>query len=794
MVNGVGKNARFLVSWKVSPYDFTKERENEIKSKFAAKYGIDRNHIKVVPEFILLDPDGKELTVAKDVITNIQDPSFQVKLFKEYLDINKIEGYDFDFICNIDNELNALIDYNAYEKYCKYSIKWIKWSNFLSYGKDNFMDFTQFNGLTLLNGRNQVGKTTVSNDLIHFLLFGNTDKTKTLSDVFNRHLPEETQVTVEGCINIEGEDYIISRTLTRPALSRRTSKSKVTQKVEYYRLVGGSKEELSEYAEDLVGESTTKTNKIIKDTIGNESDFDLIMSITESNLDSLIEKKEAERGRLLARWIGMLPIETKDQLAREKFNLSIKPSLISNRYNSETLKLEIESYKTMINELVKSIERYKNESEQLQKDVANDEDMVKALMNAKMSVDKSLLKVDITTLNAKMDKLKSGGVSKANEIKTIDSTLAEIGDINFSVEEYDKLNDTLNKLNSEKGLLTDEYKRLSHDIEVLKKSEFCPTCGRKLDNVDNSDKIKECEDRLADVTKLGKAVANNIKETTASIEAMKGFREKYETKNKLSAKKVAIQLNLEQLRNEWKDCNSILKEYNRNSEAINKNNETDIKIRNLEVGIKGKRSAYETNIRAIADNEHTIKKYENEINQRNELIVKIAEEEKVLRNWKIYLDMVGKNGISKMVLRRALPIINAKLKEVLSEVCDFDVEISINDKNEINFFIIKDGVIADICSGSGFEKTATSLALRFVLGSVSMIPRLNYVTLDEVWGRVEEGNYDNIKTLLEKMLTEYDFLLLVSHQDQIKNWCEKALIAEKTNNVSHVRVATTREK
>ena len=794
MVEGVGKNARFLVSWKVSPYDFTKERESEIKSKFAAKYGIDRNHIKVVPEFILLDPDGKELTAAKDVITNIQDPSFQVKLFKEYLDINKVDGYDFDFICNIDNELNALIDYNAYEKYCKYSIKWIKWSNFLSYGKDNFMDFTQFNGLTLLNGRNQVGKTTVSNDLIHFLLFGNTDKTKTLSDVFNRHLPEETQVTVEGCINIDGEDYIINRTLTRPALSRRTSKSKVTQKVEYYRLVGDSKEELSEYAEDLVGESTTKTNKIIKDTIGNESDFDLIMSITESNLDSLIEKKEAERGRLLARWIGMLPIETKDQLARERFNSTIKPSLISNRYNSETLKLEIESFKTMINELAKSIDRYKKESDNLQKEVANDEETVKVLINSKMSVDDSLLKVDIITLNAKMERLKAGGVSKAEEIKTIDATLAEIGDVEFSVEEYDKLNNNLNKLNGEKGLLTGEYKRLSHDIEVLKKSEFCPTCGRKLDNVDNTEKIKEAENKLSDVTNLGKSVADKIKETIASIEAMKGLREKYETKNKLSAKKVAIQLNLEQLRNEWKDCNSILKEYNRNSEAINKNNETDIKIRNLEVGIKGKRSAYETNIRVIADNEHTIKKYEDDINQRNDLIAKIAEEEKILKNWKIYMDMVGKNGISKMVLRRALPIINAKLKEVLSEVCDFDVEIAINDKNEINFFIIKDGVIADICSGSGFEKTATSLALRFVLGSVSMIPRLNYVTLDEVWGRVEEANYDNIKTLLEKMLTEYDFLLLVSHQDQIKNWCEKALIAEKTNNVSHVRVATTREK
>ena len=794
MVEGVGKNARFLVCWKVTPYDFTKERENEIKSKFAAKYGIDRNHIKVVPEFVLLNPDGKELSVAKDVITNIQDPSFQVKLFKEYLDINGIEGYDFDFICEIDNELNALIDYNAYEKYCKYAIKWIRWSNFLSYGPDNFMDFTQFNGLTLLNGRNQAGKTTVSNDLVHFLLFGNTDKSKTLADVFNRHLPEETNVTVEGCINIEGEDYIIKRTLSRPALSRRTSKSKVTQKVEYYRIVGDTKEELEEYAEDLVGESTTKTNKIIKETIGNESDFDLIMSITESNLDSLIEKKEAERGRLLARWIGMLPIETKDQLARERFNSTIKPSLLSNRYSMDTFRVEIESFETMVKELTKSIEKYNGEVKRITAEIANDEEMMKVLMTSRLNVDESLLKVDITTLKKKMDVLKEGGITRGNELKEIDNELNDIGNVEFSVEEYDKLNDELVNSNVKKGSLLSEYKRLQSDIEVLKKSEFCPTCGKKLDGVDNTEKIKAAEERLEEIKEDGKKTSDKIKEITSKIESLKVSRDKYDRKGKLSTKKVAIQLNLEKLRGEWKDCNNTLKEYNRNSEAISKNNETDIKIRNLEISIKGKRSANETTMRAISDNEHQISKYKEEIEQRKELIKKMQEEEKVLKNWKIYMDMVGKNGISKMVLRRALPIINAKLKEVLSEVCDFDVEISINDKNEINFFIIKDGVIADICSGSGFEKTATSLALRFVLGSVSMIPRLNYVTLDEVWGRVEEVNYDNVKTLLEKMLTEYDFLLLVSHQDQIKNWCEKSLIAEKTNNVSHVRVATTRDK
>ena len=58
--------------------------------------------------------------------------------------------------------------------------------------------------------------------------------------------------------------------------------------------------------------------------------------------------KETERGRVLSRWIGLLPIEEKDTIAREKYNTEVKPYFLSNKYNSEALKQEIESYKTLI--------------------------------------------------------------------------------------------------------------------------------------------------------------------------------------------------------------------------------------------------------------------------------------------------------------------------------------------------------------------------------------------------------------------------------------------------------------
>ena len=41
--------------------------------------------------------------------------------------------------------------------------------------------------------------------------------------------------------------------------------------------------------------------------------------------------KDTDRGRLISRWIGLLPLEEKDKLAREYFNKSVSPKLTMNR-------------------------------------------------------------------------------------------------------------------------------------------------------------------------------------------------------------------------------------------------------------------------------------------------------------------------------------------------------------------------------------------------------------------------------------------------------------------------------
>ena len=156
--------------------------------------------------------------------------------------------------------------------------------------------------------------------------------------------------------------------------------------------------------------------------------------------------------------------------------------------------------------------------------------------------------------------------------------------------------------------------------------------------------------------------------------------------------------------------------------------------------------------------------------------------------------MVGKNGITKMVLRKTLPIINANLQALLAGVCDFNLEIMMNEKNEVLFTMFRDGVRQDLSlCGSGYEETVASLAIRAVLGKISTLPKLNFLLLDEIFATVAKENLEKVERFLRKLLTDYDFILIISHMEEISSWFDTIITVNKENGISKIE-STLREK
>ena len=188
----IGQLSKVEIQWNVRPVDYSVEKAEEIRSKMAFKYGIPKKNIHINPNFIKKNANGENEIATAEIAQNIQDPKFQQELFRQYLSDNDITDCDFDTILNIDNVMNSIIDYSVYDKFRRYKIEWVRWSNFLSYGENNFIDFNDLSGLVLLKSEpsNQGGKTNFACDLIKFLLFGSGDEGKSdvLKNLFNSYI------------------------------------------------------------------------------------------------------------------------------------------------------------------------------------------------------------------------------------------------------------------------------------------------------------------------------------------------------------------------------------------------------------------------------------------------------------------------------------------------------------------------------------------------------------------------------------------------------------------------------
>ena len=205
------QNPYLQVVWEDTPENFTSERIKSVKTYFETKY--KSKNVNVITK--VKTQEGEMQSV--DVSMNILDDNFQRELMVKYLEANKLDKHK-DEVLKLDSVVESKIASDKAEitPFKKWYINKISFSNFLSFGDNQTLDFGKIKGINTIesNPPNFGGKTVLSVDLLMFLFFNTTTKTNKAEEVFNR-FRDKDKVSVVGDITIDGEDYIISRTIER---------------------------------------------------------------------------------------------------------------------------------------------------------------------------------------------------------------------------------------------------------------------------------------------------------------------------------------------------------------------------------------------------------------------------------------------------------------------------------------------------------------------------------------------------------------------------------------------------
>lgn len=778
---------RVVFDLQMPQIDYSEQKINYLRNQIAEKYKVPLKNVEVNFVPLTQNANGEQITLTDDIISSIQDPKFQQSLFGQFMEMKGIEdedGSQLERILAIDNTINGFIDFDSYSRYRRYKVKYIKWSNYLSYGPDNYFDFTTLKGLVLLKGmpENQSGKTTFAIDLLRFGLYGKSDKCPTLDNGFNKYLPESTEYMVETCIQIGEDDYVIRRTVTRPPLKRRTAKSKAKQNVEYFRLINGS----YELIENCEAENTASTNNLIKESIGSVEDFNLVISATAYTLGDLLRMGQTDKSKLFSRWLGLLTIEEKEKIAKEYYKNQIVAS--QSKYDYAQLEQEANELKTVIEsnktDIIKTQE-YLNEVNGLIEE-KNKEKM--SIANDRREVKAELQNIDVTTLDNNRKYYLADLENKRGQMSQMKNEYERLKNVLFKPELLEAARMrvlSLSNANTEIKVQISNYKSEITKIQSLIDAGVCPTCSQPIDMVSKAQDIDGFNKKIKVLIDKGVANKTELDKTNDEILKYEQERKDSEELSKLKLKMTAVKTQIDNLKLTITEIDRQKGEIETNKENIKHNNEIDSKIRVVDETLKTYQTSKDTHVATIARLNKENETYEQEISKRNSWLEILKREESVRRDWAIYLDLIGKNGIVKIVLKRALPIINNEIARLLNGLCDFDVMVSISDDNKVCMELSRDGQQMDLgVASSGFEGTIASLALRCALANIASLARPNCLTLDEVLSGISDDNMENIITLYRRVLNNYDFILHICHDTTLVDVHDQIVTVTKKDNVS----------
>ena len=334
------------------------------------------------------------------------------------------------------------------------------------------------------------------------------------------------------------------------------------------------------------------------------------------------------------------------------------------------------------------------------------------------------------------------------------------------------------------GVDTNVLENLKKKLEVANEVFTCEKCDKVFQS--SEDEIKEIESKIKKVEHTINNLSDNISLVQKGIDDNNKILADIQYNKRLIDQVDQKKSDISNCRNEYQKIKADINLWKENEDQLKDNEKLDIEIKKIEENIR----AFSTNKMEI---EIEVERYKKQvqsnnitIEQKNDLIREIQEEIEKDTGYKIYSQIMGKNGIGKMILKKAVPMINSELEKFVSHNFDFEIILEVDKKNNFDFYLIKEEQKRRIALCSGLETTVPALCIALVLSYISALPKGNIIFFDEIFGQVSEENYDNIKEVLTMGLQLYDKVLIISHREDIQQWCQSSIYVRKQGDISDI--------
>lgn len=736
--------------------------------------------------------------VNKNIVGNVKDETFQNSLIRDYLERQYLlESDELDKIAEINKELNTQIDDSDSIGNILWTPKQFEFSNMFSYGEGNKVRFDKAQGIIGIFAPNASGKSSLF-DALSFCIYDKNSRTHVAKNILNNR---KDTFYCKFNFEIDGVDYFIERTAKYVR-----KKTAVKVDVNFWSEQGG-------IITSLNGEQRRETNANIEKYLGTFEDFVLTALSLQGNNALFIDKSQSERKEILSQFIG---VDIFDKLYQKAADENRDNATLIRKFKSDDFTTKLADIETQLKtdkSEYKLLEiqqtSLKDEEELLNKEIIKlNEQIVK--LNADSGVSLEELQSRLEILQTKKEENEANKSSIQDQIthrEELQNTLHEIIDgyneeeLENSIELIEATRVTIKKnqdeLDKVQIKLDSLYERKEH-LGSHKYNEECDIC------MENSQTIREQKSKVDSAIQDGESHIKHFKDTISKLASQfndfTGIEEDWKNLNEAKEKEDKIDREISSLINKLSTKETeevklesqitqqeqLIEEYLKNEETIEKNGV----IREQISGVRDKLKIVKDELKTIHSDvlrlNGKISALQNQKESIQERINEVKDLEEQSKLFDYYLNALSKDGVSYELIEKSLPMIEGEVNNILAQIVEFGMQLEMDGKN-INAYLVYGDQKWSLEMCSGMERFISGLAIRVALINVCNLPRPNFLVIDEGFGTLDSENLQSLFMLFTYLKTQFDFVMVISHIDSMRDVVDDLIEIKKVEGFSQVK-------
>ena len=755
----------------------------------------DKEATEIVYQVLAKTKNEQTIEVENEKSLNIRNSQDRKEIITSYFEeesedmISKIDQYFQITLDKIPEDLST-------KQIKKWSVKDMHFDNTFSYGKNNYINFENLNGIVGIFGPNRCGKSSIPGTLMYGL-FNSSDR----GSIKNQDIVNIRKGSCTSKIKFStGNDtYELERTTTK-----RTNKKNEVSSTTNLTLKNLSDDTHVDESE----EQRRETEKTLRKIIGNAEDFLYTSFASQGDINAFVNEKTTARKAVLSKFLNLEVYESLYRESREDF-IVLKNKLKNLKEDNWDKKIQdlnekIDSLNFEINDNTENINTLREKEVQKRVELNDLQNKTKTHPSG-YTLETSTESLAFT--ENKIKELDKALHEKESEKSNLNLNLLKIKEFkeNFPIDELksdsEKLASLRNKLNDFRSELRNikvEEKRNKDQLKILDEvpcEDKFPNC-KFIKNAHEAKAVLNSESFIKTLTDLNSHISD-AEIAVKSLESEK-IDSKIKKYDEIINKEYRLNVDIKLIDTE---INSLLDKKDSALEKLEyfKNLTEELKdfdSNDLNVSIKKIKTE-------VSDISNRIIKLE-KLNQQMYQDIAISksniesynatkmEYSKLREEWEVFTkfsEAVNKKGIPTMLINSYLPRINSEINKILNGVTNFKIEISDDPKNNnLNMFIDYGDSKRVIECGSGMEKMMSSIAVRVALTNISSLSRSDMFIIDEGFGALDDTNVEACGRLLTSLKKYFKTILIISHVDAIKDIVDKNIEISLKGIDSYVRV------